>query len=142
VLEARLAVAGAAWSVDGGTVQVIIERGLISGQRTTRNSSRRPPRSGGGGGDEAPGATQAAVLVPLFGHPGQPARVPERAGPAAPPRRDLASRRSPGRSGRGPDDDSSSRGREIGLDQARSSWSALPPVGTFVTGYKVHRSSA
>jgi 8-oxo-dGTP pyrophosphatase MutT (NUDIX family) len=91
---------------------------------------------------KAPGATQAAVLVPLFGHPGQSGLVfTER-------RSDL--RRHPGEisfpGGRrdGPAEDLTTTAlreaeEEIGLDPGEVEVvGALPPVGTFVTGYKVH----
>ncbi len=91
---------------------------------------------------KAPGATQAAVLVPLFGHPGQSGLVfTER-------RSDL--RRHPGEisfpGGRrdGPAEDLMTTAlreaeEEIGLDPGEVELvGALPPVGTFVTGYKVH----
>ena len=90
---------------------------------------------------KAPGGTEAAVLVPIFGHPATPAWCSRSARrPAAPPRGDLLSRRSPGRAGRGPDGDRPREAEEeIGLDPGDVELvGALPPVGTFVTGYKVH----
>jgi 8-oxo-dGTP pyrophosphatase MutT (NUDIX family) len=90
----------------------------------------------------APGGTDAAVLVAIFGHPERPGLVfTER-------RADL--RRHPGEisfpGGRQdtPDEALSSTAlreaeEEIGLDPADVELiGALPPVGTFVTGYKVH----
>ncbi len=90
----------------------------------------------------APGGTDAAVLAPLFGHPGAPGLVfTER-------RRDL--RRHPGEisfpGGRQDAPDEAlvqtalrESHEEIGLqpDDVQVV-GALPPVGTFVTGYKVH----
>jgi 8-oxo-dGTP pyrophosphatase MutT (NUDIX family) len=91
---------------------------------------------------KAPGGTDAAVLLPLFGHPGNPGLVfTER-------RLDL--RRHPGEisfpGGRqdAPDEallDTALREaeEEIGLSPSEVEVAgALPPVGTFVTGYKVH----
>jgi 8-oxo-dGTP pyrophosphatase MutT (NUDIX family) len=91
---------------------------------------------------KAPGRTDAAVLVPIFGHPGQPGLVfTER-------RSDL--RRHPGEISfpGGLQDDPAEdliatalreAEEEIGLDPgAVEVVGALPPVGTFVTGYKVH----
>jgi 8-oxo-dGTP pyrophosphatase MutT (NUDIX family) len=90
----------------------------------------------------APGATEAAVLLPMFGHPHRPGLVfTER-------RSDL--RRHPGEisfpGGRqdAPNEDLVATAlreaeEEIGLDPADVEViGALPPVGTFVTGYKVH----
>jgi 8-oxo-dGTP pyrophosphatase MutT (NUDIX family) len=90
----------------------------------------------------APGSTDAAVLLPFYGHPESPGLVfTER-------RDDL--RRHPGEisfpGGRqdSPDEDLLATAlreahEEIGLDPARVEViGALPPVGTFVTGYKVH----
>jgi 8-oxo-dGTP pyrophosphatase MutT (NUDIX family) len=90
----------------------------------------------------APGGTDAAVLVAIFGHPERPGLVfTER-------RADL--RRHPGEisfpGGRqdSPDEALSRTAlreaeEEIGLDPADVELiGALPPVGTFVTGYKVH----
>ena len=91
---------------------------------------------------EAHGDTEAAVLVPLFGWPERPRpglhRAPPR--PAPPRRRDLVPRRPPRR----PDADLVATAlreaeEEIGLDPAAVELAgALPPTGTFVTGYKVH----
>ena len=90
----------------------------------------------------APGGTDAAVLLPMFGHPEDPGLVfTER-------RSDL--RRHPGEisfpGGRqdSPDEDLLATAireaeEEVGLDPADVQViGALPPVGTFVTGYKVH----
>jgi 8-oxo-dGTP pyrophosphatase MutT (NUDIX family) len=90
----------------------------------------------------APGGVDAAVLVALFGHPDHPGIVfTER-------RRDL--RRHPGEiSFPGGRQDAPEEAlvatalresqEEIGLDPADVEVvGALPPVGTFVTGYKVH----
>ncbi len=91
---------------------------------------------------KAPGGTDAAVLIPIFGHPEQPGLVfTER-------RADL--RRHPGEisfPGGRQDDPAEDliatalreAEEEIGLDPADVEViGALPPVGTFVTGYKVH----
>jgi 8-oxo-dGTP pyrophosphatase MutT (NUDIX family) len=91
---------------------------------------------------KAPGGTDAAVLVALFGHPGPSGLVfTER-------RADL--RRHPGEisfpGGRqdDPAEDLMATAlreaeEEIGLDPGDVEVvGALPPVGTFVTGYKVH----
>jgi 8-oxo-dGTP pyrophosphatase MutT (NUDIX family) len=91
---------------------------------------------------KAPGGTDAAVLLPLFGHPEQPGLVfTER-------RSDL--RRHPGEisfPGGRQDDPAEDliatalreAEEEIGLDPGDVEViGALPPVGTFVTGYKVH----
>jgi 8-oxo-dGTP pyrophosphatase MutT (NUDIX family) len=90
----------------------------------------------------APGGTDAAVLLPMFGHAEDPGLVfTER-------RSDL--RRHPGEisfpGGRqdSPDEDLLATAireaeEEVGLDPADVQVvGALPPVGTFVTGYKVH----
>jgi 8-oxo-dGTP pyrophosphatase MutT (NUDIX family) len=91
---------------------------------------------------QAPGGTDAAVLIAMFGHPEQPGLVfTER-------RADL--RRHPGEisfpGGRqdDPGEDLIATAlreaeEEIGLDPGDVEViGALPPVGTFVTGYKVH----
>jgi 8-oxo-dGTP pyrophosphatase MutT (NUDIX family) len=91
---------------------------------------------------KAPGDTDAAVLVPMFGGPDEPGLVfTER-------RSDL--RRHPGEisfPGGRRDEPAESlvttalreAEEEIGLDRAAVDViGALPPVGTFVTGYKVH----
>jgi 8-oxo-dGTP pyrophosphatase MutT (NUDIX family) len=93
-------------------------------------------------GMSAPGRTDAAVLVALFGDPADPGLVfTER-------REDL--RRHPGEisfpGGRQDDSDEQLMAtalreshEEIGLEpQDVEMVGALPPVGTFVTGYKVH----
>jgi 8-oxo-dGTP pyrophosphatase MutT (NUDIX family) len=90
----------------------------------------------------APGGTDAAVLLPMYGHPDRPGLVfTER-------RLDL--RRHAGEiSFPGGRQDHADEGligtalreaqEEIGLDpEAVEVEGALPPVGTFVTGYKVH----
>ena len=90
----------------------------------------------------APGGTDAAVLLAMFGHPDRPGLVfTER-------RQDL--RRHPGEiSFPGGRQDSPEEAlaatalreshEEIGLEPAHVELvGALPPVGTFVTGYKVH----
>jgi 8-oxo-dGTP pyrophosphatase MutT (NUDIX family) len=91
----------------------------------------------------APGSTEAAVLVPIFGHPERPGLVfTER-------RADL--RRHPGeisfpggrRDHHTGEDLLATALREaeeeIGLDPAQVDViGALPPVGTFVTGYRVY----
>jgi 8-oxo-dGTP pyrophosphatase MutT (NUDIX family) len=91
---------------------------------------------------KAPGATDAAVLIAIFGHPEQPGLVfTER-------RSDL--RRHPGEisfPGGRQDDPAEDlittalreAEEEIGLHPGDVEViGALPPVGTFVTGYKVH----
>jgi 8-oxo-dGTP pyrophosphatase MutT (NUDIX family) len=91
---------------------------------------------------DAHGRTEAAVLVPMFGHPGQAGLVfTER-------RHDL--RRHAGEisfpGGRQDHPDETLLGtalreaqEEIGLDPAGVEIvGALPPIGTFVTNYKVH----
>ncbi|HEY7152061.1 MAG TPA: CoA pyrophosphatase [Solirubrobacterales bacterium] len=90
----------------------------------------------------APGGTDAAVLLAMYGHPGRPGLVfTER-------RQDL--RRHPGEisfpGGRqdSPDEELVATAlreshEEIGLEPAQVElMGALAPVGTFVTGYKVH----
>ena len=90
----------------------------------------------------APGGTDAAVLIPIFGHPHQPGLVfTER---RADLRRHAGEVSFPG----GRQDDPAEgliatalreAQEEIGLDPADVEViGALPPVGTFVTGYKVH----
>jgi 8-oxo-dGTP pyrophosphatase MutT (NUDIX family) len=90
----------------------------------------------------APGGTDAAVLAPLFGHPGRPGLVfTER-------RHDLRRHGGevsfPGGRQDTPDETLVATAlreaqEEIGLDPHDVEvLGALPPVGTFVTGYKVH----
>jgi 8-oxo-dGTP pyrophosphatase MutT (NUDIX family) len=93
-------------------------------------------------GMDAPGRTEAAVLLPMFGHPEQPGLVfTER---RLDLRRHAGEISFPGGRQDTPDEDLLDTAlreaeEEIGL---RSSdvevVGALPPVGTFVTGYKVH----
>ena len=90
----------------------------------------------------APGGTDAAVLLPMFGHPAEPGLVFTE--------RRLDMRRHAGEisfpGGRQDHPDESllrtalrEAEEEIGLDPAQVDVKgALPPVGTFVTGYKVH----
>lgn len=91
---------------------------------------------------DAHGQTEAAVLVPLFGHPARPGIVfTER---RADLRRHAGEVSFPG--GRRDDPAESLEAtalreaeEEIGLDPAGVELvGALPPIGTFVTGYKVH----
>jgi 8-oxo-dGTP pyrophosphatase MutT (NUDIX family) len=90
----------------------------------------------------APGGTDAAVLLPMFGHP-------DRSGLVFTERRIDLRRHAgeisfPGGRQDHPDErllDTALREaeEEIGLDPAQVHLQgALPPVGTFVTGYKVH----
>jgi 8-oxo-dGTP pyrophosphatase MutT (NUDIX family) len=90
----------------------------------------------------APGSTDAAVLIPMFGHPDRPGLVfTER---RADLRRHAGEISFPGGSQDGPDEILSETAlreaeEEIGLDPTDVEIiGALPPVGTFVTGYKVH----
>lgn len=90
----------------------------------------------------APGSTDAAVLLPLFGHPDRPGLVfTER---PIEMRRHAGEISFPGGRQDTPDEkllDTALREaqEEIGLDPATVQIAgALPPVGTFVTGYKVH----
>jgi 8-oxo-dGTP pyrophosphatase MutT (NUDIX family) len=90
---------------------------------------------------DAHGGTEAAVLLPVFGHPERPGLVfTER-------RADLRShageisfpggRRDPGEEL--VDTALREAEEEIGLDRADVELAgALPPIGTFVSGYKVH----
>jgi 8-oxo-dGTP pyrophosphatase MutT (NUDIX family) len=91
---------------------------------------------------DAHGRTEAAVLVPMFGHPDRPGLVfTER---RADLRRHAGEISFPG----GRRDDASEglletalreAEEEIGLDRAQVDVvGALPPIGTFVTSYKVH----
>jgi 8-oxo-dGTP pyrophosphatase MutT (NUDIX family) len=90
----------------------------------------------------APGGTDAAVLVAIFGHPERPGLVfTER---RADLRRHAGEISFPGGRQDSPDEALSGTAlresqEEIGLDPADVELiGALPPVGTFVTGYKVH----
>jgi 8-oxo-dGTP pyrophosphatase MutT (NUDIX family) len=91
---------------------------------------------------KAPGATNAAVLLPLYGHPERPGLVfTER---RLDLRRHAGEISFPGGRPDTPEEallDTALREaeEEIGLspDQVEVA-GALPPVGTFVTGYKVH----
>jgi 8-oxo-dGTP pyrophosphatase MutT (NUDIX family) len=91
---------------------------------------------------DAHGQTDAAVLVPLFGHPERPGLVfTER---RADLRRHAGEISFPG--GRRDHADEAlletalrEAEEEIGLDRTRVELvGALPPIGTFVTNYKVH----
>ena len=91
---------------------------------------------------KAPGATDAAVLLPIFGHPEQPGLVfTERRSDL---RRHAGEISFPGGRQDDPAEDLVATAlreaeEEIGLDPADVEVvGALPPVGTFVTGYKVH----
>jgi 8-oxo-dGTP pyrophosphatase MutT (NUDIX family) len=90
----------------------------------------------------APGGTDAAVLLPLFGHPARPGLVfTER---RADLRRHGGEISFPGGRQDHPGEDLMTTAvreaeEEIGLrPDAVDVIGALPPVGTFVTGYKVH----
>jgi 8-oxo-dGTP pyrophosphatase MutT (NUDIX family) len=90
----------------------------------------------------APGGTDAAVLLPMFGHPAQPGLVfTERRSDL---RRHAGEISFPGGRQDHPDEDLIATAvreaeEEIGLDPGDVEViGALPPVGTFVTGYKVH----
>ena len=91
---------------------------------------------------KAPGGTDAAVLIPIFGHPEQPGLVfTERRSDL---RRHAGEISFPGGRQDDPAEDLIATAlreaeEEIGLDPADVEViGALPPVGTFVTGYKVH----
>jgi 8-oxo-dGTP pyrophosphatase MutT (NUDIX family) len=93
-------------------------------------------------GMNAPGGTDAAVLLPMFGHPDRPGLVfTER---RLDLRRHAGEISFPGGRQDAPDErllDTALREaeEEIGLSPAEVEVAgALPPVGTFVTGYKVH----
>jgi 8-oxo-dGTP pyrophosphatase MutT (NUDIX family) len=90
----------------------------------------------------APGGTDAAVLLPMYGHPERPGLVfTER---RLDLRRHAGEISFPGGRQDRPDEALLSTAlreaqEEIGLDPAEVDvHGALPPVGTFVTGYKVH----
>ena len=108
-----------------------------------RHPSRRPARSGRGRGDEGARRNRRGRAGADLRPPGAPRPGVHGAalGPAPPPRRDLVSRRSPGRPGRGPDRRppfARPRRRSASTRRDVELVGALPPVGTFVTGYKVH----
>ena len=91
---------------------------------------------------KAPGATDAAVLIPIFAYPEQPGLVfTER---RLDLRRHAGEISFPGGRQDDPAEDLVATAlreaqEEIGLDPADVEVvGALPPVGTFVTGYKVH----
>ena len=91
---------------------------------------------------KAPGATDAAVLIPIFAYPEQPGLVfTERRSDL---RRHAGEISFPGGRQDDPAEDLVATAlreaqEEIGLDPADVEVvGALPPVGTFVTGYKVH----
>jgi 8-oxo-dGTP pyrophosphatase MutT (NUDIX family) len=90
----------------------------------------------------APGGTDAAVLLPMYGHPERPGLVfTER---RLDLRRHAGEISFPGGRQDHPGEELLSTAlreaeEEIGLDPAEVEvQGALPPVGTFVTGYKVH----
>lgn len=91
---------------------------------------------------DAHGRTEAAVLVPMFGHPERPGLVfTER---RADLRRHAGEISFPGGRRDHPDEELETTAlreaeEEIGLDpEGVEVVGALPPIGTFVTGYKVH----
>ena len=91
---------------------------------------------------DAPGGTDAAVLLAMFGHPEQPGLVfTER---RLDLRRHAGEISFPGGRQDTPDEDLLKTAlreteEEIGLSPSDVEVvGALPPVGTFVTGYKVH----
>jgi len=90
----------------------------------------------------APGSTDAAVLLPMFGHSDDPGLVfTERRSDL---RRHAGEISFPGGRQDTPDEPLITTAireaqEEVGLDPADVKViGALPPVGTFVTGYKVH----
>src|SRR6187455_2427948 len=90
----------------------------------------------------APGGTDAAVLLPMYGHPDRPGLVfTER---RADLRRHAGEISFPGGRQDHPDEPLLTTAlreaeEEIGLDPAGVEVvGALPPIGTFVTNYKVH----
>jgi 8-oxo-dGTP pyrophosphatase MutT (NUDIX family) len=90
----------------------------------------------------APGGTDAAVLLPMYGHPGRPGLVfTER---RLDLRRHAGEISFPGGRQDHPEERLLTTAlreaeEEIGLDPAQVDVrGALPPIGTFVTGYKVH----
>jgi 8-oxo-dGTP pyrophosphatase MutT (NUDIX family) len=91
---------------------------------------------------DAHGRTEAAVLVPMYGHPDRPGLVfTER---RADLRRHAGEISFPGGRRDRPDEDLLHTAlreaqEEIGLDPSSVEVvGALPPIGTFVTNYKVH----
>jgi 8-oxo-dGTP pyrophosphatase MutT (NUDIX family) len=91
---------------------------------------------------DAHGRTEAAVLVPLYGHPERPGLVfTER---RADLRRHAGEISFPGGTRDHPDEELLETAlreaqEEIGLERGRVEVvGALPPIGTFVTNYKVH----
>jgi 8-oxo-dGTP pyrophosphatase MutT (NUDIX family) len=91
---------------------------------------------------DAHGRTEAAVLVPMYGHPERPGLVfTER---RADLRRHAGEISFPGGTRDRPDEDLLETAlreteEEIGLDRGQVEViGALPPIGTFVTNYKVH----
>ena len=91
---------------------------------------------------DAPGRMEAAVLVPIFGHPERPGLIfTER---RADLRRHAGEISFPGGRQDHPDEPLLTTAlreaqEEIGLDPAAVEVvGALPPIGTFVTNYKVH----
>ena len=115
-------------------------------ENARRGAPFRPPSSAahprGGRGDGRPGQQGGGGAGPAL-HLGRRAarrvhRAPGR--PAQARGRDLVSGRAPGRARRGPAPDRAARGRggdRPGPDVVELV-GALPPVGTFVTGYRVY----
>jgi 8-oxo-dGTP pyrophosphatase MutT (NUDIX family) len=91
---------------------------------------------------DAHGRTDAAVLVPMFGWPDRPGLVFTERRPDL--RRHAGEISFPGGRQDEPDEDLRSTAlreaqEEIGLDPAQVELAgALPPIGTYVTSYKVH----